>query len=528
MNILRHKADPRRSVLRWRIILLNTIVFAVLIAGVTWVQSSRANLVDERQTGVEEEARVVASTLSEYATLTEGRGINVQSANALLRDLVGPTRLRARLYDTDGQLIVDTRYILSRNAVQKADLPPIDRWSRFKRWCESIYESIMGIRPNQHYEPYLEGGDDGRVYREVVAAYDGTVTSTRRVDEHNKLVLSTAVPVQRFKAIHGVLFVSTEGGDIDDILRLERTKLIEVFALATLMMLIASLWLSWNIADPMRKLAEAADRVRRGKAGREQVPNMSDRGDEIGELAESMSAMTRALYDRIDAIESFAADVAHELKNPLTSLRSAVDMFARATDEESRMRLLGIVRADVKRIDRLITDISDASRLDAELSRETATPVDIAKLLETIVEIYQMMELPRGVQIALKLNLPADAAVMGRDERLGQVVRNLVDNAVSFSPKDGTVTISAHVDPGWVVVTVDDQGIGIPPDNLETIFKRFYTERPQDHDFGKNSGLGLSIVRQITEGTGGHVWAENRPEGGARFVVQLPSAATWQ
>jgi len=203
-------------------------------------------------------------------------------------------------------------------------------------------------------------------------------------------------------------------------------------------------------------------------------------------------------------------------------------MFARATDEESRMRLLGIVRADVKRIDRLITDISDASRLDAELSRETATPVDIAKLLETIVEIYQMMELPRGVQIALKLNLPADAAVMGRDERLGQVVRNLVDNAVSFSPKDGTVTISAHVDPGWVVVTVDDQGIGIPPDNLETIFKRFYTERPQDHDFGKNSGLGLSIVRQITEGTGGHVWAENRPEGGARFVVQLPSAATWQ
>jgi two-component system sensor histidine kinase ChvG len=527
MKFLGHKGDPRHSVLRWRIILLNTIVFAVLIAGVTWVQASRANLVDERQTGVEEEARVVAATLSEYALMADSGGLNVQSANELLRDLVGPTRLRARLYDTEGQLIVDTRYILSRNAVQVAELPPIDRWSRFGQWLENVYESIMGVRPNTHYEPYLEGGQDGRVYREVVAAFDGAVTSTRRVDEHNKLVLSTAVPVQHFKAIYGVLFVSTESGDIDAILRLERTKLIEVFALATLMMLIASLWLSWNIAEPMRRLAEAADRVRRGKAGREHVPDMSKRGDEIGELAESMGAMTRALYDRIDAIESFAADVAHELKNPLTSLRSAVDMFARATDEESRMRLLGIVRADVKRIDRLITDISDASRLDAELSRETATPVDIAKLLETIVEIYQMMELPRGVKIALKLSLPPDAAVMGRDERLGQVVRNLVDNAVSFSPKDGTVTISAHTDPGWVVITVDDTGPGIPPDNVETIFKRFYTERPQDHDFGKNSGLGLSIVRQITEGTGGRVWAENRPEGGARFVVQLPLASPW-
>jgi two-component system, OmpR family, sensor histidine kinase ChvG len=528
MKFLGHKGDPRHSVLRWRIILLNTIVFAVLIAGVTWVQASRANLVDERQTGVEEEARVVASTLAEYATLTEGRGINVQSASELLRDLVGPTRLRARLYDTDGQLVVDTRYILSRNAVQVAELAPVDRWSRFEQWLESVYESIMGVRPNTHYEYYLEGGLDGRVYREVNAALDGNTTSTKRVDEHNKLVLSTAAPVQRFKAIYGVLFVSTEGGDIDEILRVERTKLIEVFAIATLMMLIASMWLSWNIAEPMRGLAEAADRVRRGKGGREQIPDMSSRGDEIGELAESMSAMTRALYDRIDAIESFAADVAHELKNPLTSLRSAVDMFTRATDEESRKRMLGIVRADVKRIDRLITDISDASRLDAELSRETATPVDISKLLETIVEIYQMMELPRGVKIALTLNLPADAAVMGRDERLGQVVRNLVDNAVSFSPKDGTVTISAHTDPGWIVITVDDTGPGIPPDNLETIFKRFYTERPQDHDFGKNSGLGLSIVRQITEGTGGRVWAENRPEGGARFVVQLPLATLWQ
>lgn len=518
----------RQSVLRWRIILLNTVVFAVLIAGVTWVQTSRVGLVDERLTGVEEEARVVAATLAEYATVTESRAINFQSASELLRDLLGPTRLRARLYDTNGQLIVDTRYLLARNVVQTSDLPPIDPWSRFKQWITGLYDSIMGVRPNAHYEPYFEGGQDGKVYVEVQTALEGVTASTKRVDEHNKLVLSTAAPVQRFKAIYGVLYVSTEGGDIDNILRVERAKLIEVFVLATLLMIGASLYLSWNIAEPMRHLAEAADRVRRGRSGRETVPNMSDRGDEIGDLAEAMSTMTKALYDRIDAIESFAADVAHEIKNPLTSLRSAVDMFSRATDEESRLRLLNIVRTDVKRIDRLITDISDASRLDAELSRETATPVDMAKLLETIVEIYKMMELPRGVTLDLSIHLPPDAAVMGRDERLGQVIRNLVDNAVSFSPQDGVVTITARTDPGIIVVLVEDQGPGIPPDNLETIFKRFYTERPQEHDFGKNSGLGLSIARQITEGVGGRLWASNRSQGGARFTVELPLVSSWQ
>lgn len=528
MNIFGRAGERRHSVLRWRIIALNTVVFAVLIAGVTWVQTSRANLVDERVTGVEEEARVVASTLAEYATITDSRAINTQSASELLRDLVAPTRLRARLYDTDGQLIADTRYLLARNVVQVADLPPIDRWSRFKQMLSRIYESIMGVRPYAKLEPYFEAGQDGRVYREVNAALEGSTISSKRIDENKRLVLSTATPVQRFKAIYGVLFVSTEGGDIDDILREERAKLIEVFLLATVVMIAASLYLSWNIAEPMRNLAAAADRVRHGRSGRETIPDMSDRGDEIGELAGAMSAMTRALYDRIDAIESFAADVAHELKNPLTSLRSAVDMFSRATDEESRIRLLGIVRSDVKRIDRLITDISDASRLDAELSRESAESVDIAKLLETIVEIYRMMDLPRGVQITLRTDLPTDAAVMGRDERIGQVIRNLVDNAVSFSPQDGTVTMTARSEGVHVRITVEDEGPGIPPDNVETIFKRFYTERPQDHDFGKNSGLGLSIARQITEGIGGRIWAENRKEGGARFIVVLPLVVSWQ
>ncbi len=295
-----------------------------------------------------------------------------------------------------------------------------------------IYEGIMGVRPFSHLDPYFEAGDDGRVYGEVTTALGGDAATAERVDEANKLVLSVAVPIQRFKAIYGVLLVSTEGGDIDGILREERATLIQVFLVAVAVMVISSMFLARFIAEPIQRLARAADAVRGGHAGRSTIPTMEERRDEIGELAASFSAMTRALYDRIDAIERFAADVAHELKNPLTSLKSAVEMLARADTDDQRARLMGIVRNDVKRIDRLITDISDASRLDAELSRETSEPVDLAHLLETIIEVYRFTEISKGIDVVLSVELPAQARVLGRDERLGQVFRNLIDNAVSF------------------------------------------------------------------------------------------------
>ena len=518
--------SERHSVLRRRIILINTAVFGLLIGGVIAVQSTRVGLVDERMTGVEEQARIVANTLAEYATVNDTRSLSVADAAPLLRELLAPTRLRARLYDTDGQLVIDTRNLLARNIVQTAELPPIDDWSRFQDAAARVYDGVMGVRPFARLDPYFEAGKDGRVYREVNTALQGDAATAERVDERNKLVLSVAMPIQRFRAIYGVLFVSTEGGDIDDILREERAALIEVFVLAFAVMLVSSLYLSGTIAEPIKKLAEAADRVRSGRGGRETVPDIGERGDEIGDLSRSFSAMTRALYDRIDAIESFAADVAHELKNPLTSLKSAVEMFSRASDEESRTRLMEIVRADVKRIDRLITDISDASRLDAELSREAIDPVDMARLLQTIAEVYRFIELPRGVTLSLDLALPPDATVLGRDERLGQVVRNLIDNAVSFSPDKGVVALSARAVAGKLRIAVEDNGPGIPPENLETVFKRFYTARPTEHGFGKNSGLGLSIARQIVAGHGGRIWAENREGGGARFTVELPLSRT--
>ena len=511
----------RFSSLSRRIILFNTFALVVLISGVLAVQSSRASLVDERLAGIQEQAQIVASTLAEYTTDEDSHSIQVGQAKPLLRQLIAPTRLRARLYDTSGHLLIDTRYLLARNVVQVQELPPIDSWHRFSAEVTRLYDGLMGIRPFTTLETYFEAGDNGRVYTEVTTALGGDIATAERVDQLNKLVLSVAIPVQRFKAIYGVLLVSTEGGDIDDILREERATLIQVFLVAVAVMVVSSLFLARFIAEPIQRLAKAADEVRGGHAGRGTIPSMEERRDEIGDLAGSLSAMTRALYDRIDAIERFAADVAHELKNPLTSLKSAVEMLTRAESDASRARMMEIVRNDVKRIDRLITDISDASRLDAELSRETSERVDLARLLETIVEIYRMTGVSDGIRITLDAKLPATARVLARDERLGQVFRNLVDNAVSFSPPGGTVAITASAEGGRARVTVDDDGPGIPAENLETIFERFYTERPDNH-FGKNSGLGLSIARQIAEAASGRIWAENRAGGGARFIVELP------
>ncbi len=521
---------PHFSALTWRILAFNALALIVLTGGVVLVQSSGRGLVEERMNSIREQANIVAGTLAEYATDPETHTLKVAEAEPLLRQLIAPTRLRGRLYLPGGQLAIDTRNLLARNVVQTNELMPLGTTSRIKEWLLRLYDELMGVRSFGELEPYYEAGDDGRVYSEVGTALTGATGSAKRVNDRNQLVLSVALPIQRFRAIYGVIFLSTEGGDIDDILRQERTTLFEVVLVAFLVMLVSSFYLAGTIAEPVKRLAAAADRVRSGAGGRSDIPNFPERTDEIGDLADSLRSMTGNLYDRIDAIESFAADVAHELKNPLTSLASAVEMFSRAKDDESRARLLAIVRGDVKRIDRLITDISDASRLDAELSREAKEPVALSKLLTTMIEIYRMTDLQGRIEFVLNDQLPPDTSVRGRDERLGQVFRNLIDNAVSFSPEQGKVIVTASRHEMIARVTVEDEGPGIPPGNLESIFKRFYTERPGE-SFGRNSGLGLSIARQIIEGAGGRIYAENRAPnnqqgGGARLVVELPVSTT--
>jgi len=356
-----------------------------------------------------------------------------------------------------------------------------------------------------------------------------------RITDRGELIVSVAVPVQRFRAVLGVLLLSTQAGDIDKIVHAERLAIMRVFGVATLVNILLSLLLSSTIANPLRRLAAAAVRVRRGAKQREEIPDFSYRQDEIGNLSIAVRDMTNALYDRIDAIESFAADVSHELKNPLTSLRSAVETLPLAKSEASKQKLTDIIFHDVRRLDRLISDISDASRLDAELARTDSAPVGMDTLLGNLVDISRQIRTGRKpVEIDLVIDAKGgqkpNYLVNGHDLRLGQIITNLIENARSFVPeKGGRIAIRLARVKDKVVVTVDDNGPGIQAENIDRIFERFYTDRPDGESFGQNSGLGLSISRQIAVAHGGSLQAENLVDPqtetlkGARFTLSLPS-----
>jgi two-component system sensor histidine kinase ChvG len=366
----------------------------------------------------------------------------------------------------------------------------------------------------------------------------GTSVPIARVNDKGELIISVAVPVQRLRAVLGVLLLSTRGGDIDNIVAAERWGIVSYALFAAGVTVLLSLILANTIAGPVRKLSAAAERVRHSVKARAEIPDFTDRTDEIGHLSGAIRDMTDSLYNRIDAIESFAADVAHELKNPLTSLRSATETLPLAKTEESRERLMEIIQHDVRRLDRLISDISDASRLDAELAREDAEPVEMAELLRTTVSLFNDIHRDDTPEVVLEIAYGPGAhpyRVVGHDSRLHQVIVNLLENAISFSPPGAPVTLAARRIGSEIQIAVEDRGPGIPPENLERIFERFYTDRPQEY-FGQNSGLGLNISRQIVVAHGGRLWAENRvPEakdlgaaasqsGGARFVIRLPAA----
>jgi len=341
--------------------------------------------------------------------------------------------------------------------------------------------------------------------------------------------------VLRSRAIHGALMLSTQGDDIDQMVTAERLAILKVGGVAAAVMIMLSLLLASTIAGPVRRLADSAERVRRRIKTRVEIPDFTRRRDEIGHLSGALRDMTNALYSRIEAIEMFAADVAHELKNPLTSLRSAVETLPLARNETSRGRLLEVIEHDVKRLDRLISDISDASRLDAELQRQDAIPVDLRRLLATLVSVANETKLGHDVAVEARFEgrSPSDSFLTtGHDSRLGQVISNLLSNAQSFSEPGNKVRLTCRRVRPEIEIVVDDDGPGIREDALERIFERFYTDRPHQ-GFGQNSGLGLSISKQIVDAHGGRIWAENRAgppdaEGaptvaGARFVVRLPA-----
>jgi two-component system sensor histidine kinase ChvG len=452
--------------------------------------------------------------------------------------LISPTHTRARIYDRDGIIILDSDRLYSSGQIYRYDLPPIDKkergsletyWLQFRNW---FWKRDLPL--------YVETPDgNGTAYSEVVTALAGSPGSKSRRTSNGDTIVSVAVPVQRFRAILGVLLLSTEAGDIDQIIAKERYAIMRTFGVAALVSALLSILLASTIASP---LSDAAERVRLGVKNREQIPDFSERRDEIGHLSSSLRDMTKSLYARIDAIERFAADVSHELKNPLTSLRSAVETLPLVKNRQQHDKLLDIINHDVQRLDRLISDISDASRLDAELAREDAEIVELDVLLRGFQETYDNINASspnKSPKLTLLIDGNAKGAnakqrngnnvpwcVSGHKGRLSQVVANLIENARSFVPQSGgTIDIHLSQRAANAVVTISDNGPGIPPENTERIFERFYTDRPSNEAFGQNSGLGLSITRQIVEAHGGEITASNiSTDGGtgARFTVILP------
>ncbi len=552
------------SSLTRRIVVLNLAGLVALLLGFLYLNQFRQGLIEARVQSLLTQGEIIAGAIAASATVetdtitldpdrllqmqageTSGLGddalspiefsINPERVAPLLRRLVTPTRTRARIYDRESALLLDSRNLYSRGDVLRLDLPPVaqEEQSLMERAWNRVRAAF---RPDRGPAVAEIGPTNGRALPEVQQALSGIRSSSVRLNDRGETIVSVAVPIQRFRSVRGVLVMSTQGGDIDAIIASERFAILQVFLVAAAVMVVLSLLLAGAIAGPVRRLAEAAERVRRGIKSRQEIPDFTGRSDEIGHLSGALRDMTRALYNRIDAIESFAADVAHELKNPLTSLRSAVETLPLARSDESKARLMSIIQHDVRRLDRLISDISDASRLDAELARDEAAPVDAARLLEAVASVANERRRPGDPRVALSVDrhpLGRDAyLVLGHDSRLGQVANNLVDNARSFSPPDGEVRVRLRRVQSEVEFSVEDDGPGIPPHALERVFERFYTDRPEQ-GFGQNSGLGLSISRQIVEAHRGAIRAENRPgppdpDGeptrlGARFVVRLPA-----
>jgi two-component system, OmpR family, sensor histidine kinase ChvG len=546
------------SSLTRRIVSLNIAGLLALVASVLYLSQFRAGLIDARAQSLLVQAEIIAGAIAASATVQtntitidpdrlldlkpgesygadESSGldfpINPERVAPVLRTLISPTKTRARIYDPGGGLLLDSRNLEN---VLRFDLPPPS-----SEKPNIVERAMIAIRTwlNRGDLPlYRElGPENGNGYEEVANALKGQKRSMVRVNSRGEVIVSVAAPVLRSRAIHGALMLSTQGDDIDQMVTAERLAILKVAGVASAVMILLSLLLASSIAGPVRRLADSAERVRRRIKTRVEIPDFTRRRDEIGHLSGALRDMTDALYNRIEAIEMFAADVAHELKNPLTSLRSAVETLPLARNENSRSRLLAVIEHDVKRLDRLISDISDASRLDAELQRQDMTPVDLRRLLTTLVSVANETRIGHDIAVEARFEGRGAAdtfSVPGHDSRLGQVISNLLSNAQSFSNAGGRVRITCRRARSDIEILVDDDGPGIRPDALERVFERFYTDRPHQ-GFGQNSGLGLSISKQIMEAHGGRIWAENRAGpvnsdgeqtvAGARFVVRLPA-----
>jgi two-component system sensor histidine kinase ChvG len=513
----RRAAAPAPSRIGRLIIALNLVSLAILVGGALLLNELRQGLVNARLESLTTEGELIANVIDKAATSGDdpGPALEADDASNILQSLAlsksESKSERVRLFDSEGRLIADSYVAADR--VEASPLPPA------RKPGETF--TFPGFAPAPHSTKAAEAD----LRKEIAGALAGDTVSDVRRSESGGRVVSVSIPIVHVRDVVGVL--TLEAGDVDSIIAKERLALIPFIILAVSVSLISSFALTQLIAQPVRRLSAAADSVRLSRARAIALPDIAARSDELGDLARSLGDMTHTLSDRMEAIERFAADVAHEIRNPLTSVRSAVETLEFVTDTKARDRLLAILKQDVSRLDRLITDISNASRLDAELSRQPTRPIALPRLLGEIVGLYETVRGESDPHVHLAVETEG-VIVPGREGPLSQVFRNVIDNARSFSSPGGEVRVSLARERGQAVVRVDDDGPGMPPENLETVFERFYTARPKGAAFGGNSGLGLSIARQIVEAHGGAIRAENRDDGhggvaGARFIVTLPA-----
>lgn len=526
--------------------LVNLIGPGILLAGLLYLEGYEAELIESELGVLKAQATLVAEALGESASTEQGGATGYEAvldpelSRRLVNRFASPEGPRVRLFLPDAALMVDSRRVLGAGGlIQIENLAPPDPTGGFERhfnrvydWIAPVWERFVRRRPLYRERQDQTAAD----YPEAVAALAGSTAGMARRLPDGRLILSAAAPTRRFKQVIGAVLLSHEGDRVAAAVRSVRYDILRLFAGAMLVSFLATLYLASAISKPLRALAQAADRARGRAALDPVIPDFSGRRDEIGDLSTALRDMTDAIRNRMAATERFAADVAHEIKNPLTSLKSAVETVARVEGAARREKLLDVIQHDVQRLDRLISDISDASRLDAELSREEVEQVDLIDLLHVLVEIEtaaldEGAVAPLRLEIASSIGVGRGAVVDGVEVRLGQVFRNLVANARSFSPEDGRIELRVSRSDDQIVVTIEDEGPGIPPGKEDAIFERFYSERPEGEAYGGHSGLGLSISRQIVAAHGGELVAENRvaPDRsviGARFIVALPAAAS--
>jgi len=518
-----------------RILLLNVMALAIPVVGLLYLPTYRDSLIQSELELLKTEGELFSGALAASGVVTDPDGserLQPDTSRQTIRRLVDVSKTRARLFLPNGTLIADSFLLSGPGGILLIEPlpPPEPPEGPILQALGGAYDWLLGRFPSSDlYPPYGESAvqvaDD---YQEVKKALDGEAATYIRSGGDGSLVLSVAVPVQRYRQVLGALFLTKAGKGVETTLRKTRLTIIAVSLVALGITVLASLYLASTIALPIHRLADAADRVRRSKGRAVAIPDLSKRSDEIGDLSGALRDMTEAVWRRMDAIERFAADVAHEIKNPLSSLRSAVETVVRIEDPQQQRKLMAIILDDVQRLDRLISDISDASRVDAEMSRAEIGRVNIRDLIIALVDIHSVTGGDHTPKVVAELPPTDDLTVLGTEGRLGQVFRNLLSNALSFSPPGGTVALRARRERGRIIVLVEDAGPGIPEEKLKAIFDRFYTERPEGEKFGTHSGLGLSISQQIVEAHNGTLTAANRRDRagnviGARFTIDLPA-----